>query len=116
MRKVRCRNGFKENCCHGKSLVTDAAQAVEKKEQPMSETKNALVELAERLSNDAEYLYGNNNKASEDVSKAQRIVAVLAKVDSTYVADPVHNNICNMAYDALVKIRKIAEGGVKDGK
>ena len=30
MRKVRCRNGFKENCCHIKSLVTDAAQAVEK--------------------------------------------------------------------------------------
>ena len=35
----------------------------------------------------------------------------MAKVDSTYVADPVHNNICNMAYDALVKIREIAEGG-----
>ena len=30
MRKVRYRNGFKESCCHGKSLVTDAVQAVEK--------------------------------------------------------------------------------------
>lgn len=30
MIKVQCRNGFKESCCHGKSLVTDAAQAVEK--------------------------------------------------------------------------------------
>ena len=31
MRKVRYRNGFKESRCHGKSLVTDAAQAVKKK-------------------------------------------------------------------------------------
>lgn len=30
MRKVRCRNGSKKNCCHGKSLITDAAQAVKK--------------------------------------------------------------------------------------
>ena len=30
MRKVRYRNGSKENYCHGKSLVTDAVQAVEK--------------------------------------------------------------------------------------
>ena len=30
MRKIRRRNGFKESHCHGKSLVTDAAQAVEK--------------------------------------------------------------------------------------
>ena len=47
----------------------------------MPETKNSLAELAERLSNDAEYLYGNNDNASEDVSKAQRIVAELAKVE-----------------------------------
>ena len=30
MIKVQCRNGFKESCCHGKSLVTDATQAVKK--------------------------------------------------------------------------------------
>ena len=47
----------------------------------MERSTNALAELAECLSNDAEYLYGNNDKASEDVSKAQRIVAELAKVE-----------------------------------
>ena len=52
----------------------------QRKEQPMH-NKNALAELAECLSNDAEYLYGNNDKASEDVSKAQRIVAELANVE-----------------------------------
>lgn len=46
----------------------------------MDNTRNALAELAERLLNHAEYLYGNNNKASDDVSKSQRIVAELAKV------------------------------------
>lgn len=123
MRKVRYRNGSKENCCHGKSLVTDAAQAVKKKDQPMTETKNALAELAERLSNDAEYLYGNNNKASEDVSKAQRIVAELAKVSDGHwevICDGPDAYLCTAGdlkvQCAIGRCRAIAEEGVKDGK
>ena len=89
------------------------------KERPMDYTKkNALAELAKRLDIIVFGLVTDGHPCDEtiDIRKAQRIVAVLANVDSTYVADPVHNNICNMAYDALVKIRAIAEEGAEDGK
>ena len=71
---------------------------------------NALAELAERLSNDAEYLYGNNDKASENVSKAQRIVAELAKVMPSYLAGkPGHSFIETEAHKAYRNCRAIAE-------
>ena len=81
----------------------------------MSDTKkNTLAELAE----DLEEIVRDTKSDfyTTAISKAQRIVAELAKVDSTYVADPVNNNICNMAYNALVEIRAIAEEGAGDGK
>ena len=73
----------------------------------MDNTKNALAELAECLSNDAEYLYGNNDKASEDVSKAQRIVAELAKVESM----SIEINKERYSYESFKKCRAIAEEG-----
>lgn len=81
----------------------------------MERSTNALAELAERLSNDAEYLYGNNNKASEDVSKAQRIVAELAMVEDRREEETNSDALwrCN---DCIAKCRVIAEEGVKDGK
>ena len=79
----------------------------------MADTKNALAKLAECLSNDAEYLYGNNDKASEDVSKAQRIVAELANADFAYANDPVSNNCVKLRLDAFIKCRAIAEEGEK---
>ena len=84
----------------------------------MERSTNALAELAKRLDIIVFGLVTDGHPCDEtiDIRKAQRIVAVLANVDSTYVADPVHNNICNMAYDALVKIRAIAEEGAGDGK
>ena len=80
----------------------------------MADTKrNALAELAECLSNDAEYLYGNNDKASEDVSKAQRIVAELAKVDRLYRFVATKDNYQRYRTELAVlisKCRAIAEG------
>ena len=77
----------------------------------MERSTNALAELAECLSNDAEYLYGNNDKASEDVSKAQRIVAELAKVNTL---GPKHIPGDISLYTAYAKCRAIAEeGGAK---
>ena len=89
----------------------------------MAETKNALAELAERLSNDAEYLYGNNDKASEDVSKAQRIVAELAKVSDGHwevICDGPSAYFCT-AGDLKVqcvigRCHAIAEEGAGDDK
>lgn len=89
----------------------------------MSETKNALAELAERLSNDAEYLYGNNDKASEDVSKAQRIVAELAKVSDGHwevICDGPEAYLCTAGdlkvQCAIGRCRAIAEEGANNGK
>lgn len=77
----------------------------------MADKKNALAELAECLANDAEYLYGNNDKASEDVSKAQRIVAELAKVEdwtNDFGADEPRPY---SSVSAIKKCRAIAEEG-----
>ena len=85
----------------------------------MADKKNALAELAECLSNDAEYLYGNNDKASEDVSKAQRIVAELSKVEDVndvYRLKLVRRPNQDQALSAIVKCRAIAEEGAEDEK
>ena len=74
----------------------------------MERSTNALAELAECLSNDAEYLYGNNDKASEDASKAQRIVEELAKVNTL---GPKHIPGDISLYTAYAKCRAIAEEG-----
>ena len=76
----------------------------------MADTKNALAELAECLSNDAEYLYGNNDKASEDVSKAQRIVAELAKIEDRHDGE-TNSDVLWRCNDCIAKCRAIAEGG-----
>ena len=78
----------------------------------MIENKNALAELAECLSNDAEYLYGNNDKASEDVSKAQRIIAELAKVEDRHDGE-TNSDVLWRCNDCIAKCREIAEEGVK---
>ena len=82
----------------------------------MYNTKNALAELAKCLSNDAEYLYGNNDKASEDVSKAQRIVAELAKVEDQRDGE-TNSDVLWRCNNCIAKWRAIAEeSDVRDGK
>lgn len=71
--------------------------------------RNALAELADALKANASYLNGEGlDCARDNVLLASRIIAYLAKVDATYVADMVHNNICLLAYDAFEKCREIA--------
>lgn len=115
MRKVRCRNGFKENCCHEKSLVTDAVQAVKKKELPMSETRNALAELAEWLKQLVDANGGKKCRAVANIDKAQRIVSELAKVKDRREGETNSDALwrCN---DCIAKCRVIAEEGARDGK
>lgn len=78
----------------------------------MGRITNALAKLAERLSTHAEYLDGNNDKASEDVSKAKRIIAELAKVE---YGDDGHIRYWTDTEIKLKKCRAIAEEGAGDG-
>ena len=92
----------------------------------MSDTKkNALVELAERLSsNKVELVEGDefpirlSREAVIDFRKARRIVEELAKVRTNKVGWPEKLSIPlldDMA-NLYAKCRAIAEEGVKDGK
>lgn len=82
----------------------------------MADTKNALAELAKRLSPKGnEHLYFLIDYG--DLYKASRIVAELAKADLAYANDPVSNNCVELRLDAFKKCRAIAEErGVRDVK
>ena len=74
--------------------------------------RNALAELAERLSprGETKTLLLVNGR---DIIKAQRIVAELAKVNTL---GPKHIPGDISLYTAYAKCREIAEEGAKDGK
>ena len=83
----------------------------------MSRTKNALAELAERLTPGL-VINVNGCVTAKDVDfdalqKAQRIVAELAKVE---YGDDGHIRSWTDTEIKLKKCRAIAEEGVKDGK
>ena len=92
----------------------------------MPETKNALAELAERLSsNKVELVEGDefpirlSREAVIDFRKARRIVAELAKVkdvNDVYRLQLVKRPNQDQALAAIVTCRAIAEEGAKDGK
>ena len=82
----------------------------------MIETRNALAELAERLSprGETKTLLLVNGR---DIIKAQRIIAELAKVIPNYMAGkPGHSFIETEAYKAYRNCRAIAEEGTEDEK
>ena len=122
--RARKRRGWSDaELMHGSRRGLSSQLPNSRKDRKMAESKNALAELAERLSNDAEYLYGNNDKASEDVSKAQRIVAELAKVSDgrwEVICDGPPAYFCTAGdlrvQCAIGRCRVIAEEGVKDGE
>ena len=84
----------------------------------MTDAKNALAELAERLDIIAFGLVTDGHPCDEtiDIRKAQRIVAELEKVrDTNWLAG--HNYPePNSSSVAVSNCRAIAEEGVKDGK
>ena len=77
----------------------------------MSDTKNALAELTK----DLEEIVRDTKSDfyTTAISKAQRIVAELAKVNTL---GPKHIPGDISLYKAYAKCRAIAEEGVKDGK
>ena len=88
----------------------------------MYNTKNALAKLAEKLKADVgivrAYKKDLGDKKDEvggmmidDIDKASRIVAELAKADLAYANDPVSNNCVELRLDAFKKCRAIAEEG-----
>ena len=82
--------------------------------------KNALAELAERLEQIAEVeresavFHGDPLDASDDIDKAQRIVAELAKVPNISQIPIKHWNCKEL--EALRNCLAIAEEGAEDGK
>lgn len=73
-----------------------------------TEKRNALSELAKEMKEGLDCLVCVPHLV-KIYGKAQRIIAELAKVDATYEADVVHNNICLLTCDAFKKCRAIAE-------
>ena len=80
----------------------------------MLETRNALAELAERLSprGETKTLLLVNGR---DIIKAQRIIAELAKVEDRREGETNSDSLwrCN---DCIAKCRVIAEEGTEDEK
>lgn len=82
----------------------------------MTDAKNALAELAERLSprGETKTLLLVNGR---DIIKAQRIIEELSKVMPRYMAGkPGHSFIETEAYKAYRNCYAIAKGGAEDGK
>ena len=85
----------------------------------MLESRNALAELAKRLRGVhkiGDYngvLYEKTSFSIEDICKAMRIVAELAKVNTL---GPKHIPGDISLYTAYARCRAIAEEGAKDGK
>ena len=77
----------------------------------MSETKNALEELAKRLELDIRKIEFGNVAQLKRFRKIKRIVAELAKVNTL---GPKHIPGDISLYTAYVKCRAIAEEGAKD--
>lgn len=86
----------------------------------MIENKNALAELAERMSSPVELmpgtgdsLIGLNRNQLEAYKKAQRIVAELAKVEDRHDGE-TNSDVLWRCNDCIAKCRAIAEeGGTK---
>ena len=81
----------------------------------MDENKNALAELAERMSV-VTSRGGDTWRWLKDVIKAQRIVAELAKVRDTNWSAGYNYPEPNSSSVAISKCREIAEAGTEDGK
>ena len=79
----------------------------------MSETKNALAELAKRLEFDIRMIEFCNVAQLKRFRKTKRIVEELAKVNTL---GPKHIPGDISLYTAYAKCRAIAEEGAKDGK
>lgn len=79
----------------------------------MSETKNALAELAKRLEFDIRMIEFGNVAQLKRFRKTKRIVEELAKVNTL---GPKHIPGDISLYTAYAKCRTIAEEGSDDGK
>ena len=89
----------------------------------MTDTKNALAELAERMSSPVELmpgtgdsLIGLNRNQLEAYKKAQRIVAELAKVEDWTNDFGADEPAPYSSVSAIKKCLAIAEEGVNNGK
>ena len=83
----------------------------------MSDEKNALAKLSSYLAMYRDFHKDEDRVNDHILTKAQRIVAELAKVMPNYMAGkPGHSFIETEAYKAYRNCYAIAEEGVKDGE
>ena len=80
----------------------------------MTNTKNALAELAERMAV-VTSRGGDTWRWLKDVIKAQRIIAELAKVEDRHNGE-TNSDVLWRCNDCIAKCRAIAEEGANNGK